>query len=449
MGINKIIKAVLNRVSLFRKVTNYLSVRKFDELATWYERNENKWPDIQNNLLYELLLYAKTHSSYYKELITEPVTLSNCIDVLKSLPLLSKVIIKQQSERIYSDEVIVNNISWANTGGSTGEPLRFPRFEKGYSKEHICQMMLYHSMGFNSVKDLIITIDGSRIIQSDVEKCIYWKENSSNFPYGLYSLSTVHMSDLTLPYYIQFLNIKKPSIMRGYPSGFTELANFCKQNKIVWNFQLKGIYLTSENYGYQEEQLIHDVFKCPVWGQYGHTEASVFAVRKPGSYSYVTNPIYGYTEVLDETGHHVNKGQVGEIVVTGFNHLGVPFIRYKTGDLAEYGDTLVNGSVVLNELLGRSVDFVINSQNERIFLVGFIFGGHIKAFNHIRQWQLEQYEKGCVIMKILKGEGYNATIEKELIDLFKSKKLSVVINYTGGFEKTQRGKFKFLIQHIN
>ena len=441
-------RKLLKNNSLFRELFYRYSVRKVLNRCAFYEQNEPSWPTIQKEYLYELLSYAKKHTLYYRNLISEKLDRTNSIEVLKELPFLTKNIIREQVESIFSDELKTKNHGWANTGGSTGEPLRFPTLGSNHHMETVCQMMLYKQMGVDGIKDLIISIDGSRIAQADVDKNVFWKKEHSNFPYGLYCLSTLHMSDETMPYYIEFLNKIQPKAMRGYPSGFVELATYCKKNKVSFDFKLKGVYLTSENYGSEEESLISKVFGCPVWGQYGHTEASIFAVKKPNSENYVCSPIYGYTEIISEEGTHVKEGEVGEIVVSGFNHYGMPFIRYKTGDLAEYGGTLENGSVVLNKLLGRSIDYLINRVGNKVFLVGFIFGGHLKAFNHIRQWQLEQFEEGKVSMKISKAEGYNEVIEKEIVNLFESKQLSVNIQYTSYFERTNRGKFKFLIQHI-
>lgn len=442
------IKKFIKKSSLVRGLLYRYGTRKVSKRCVYYEQNESLWPDIQKAYLYELLSYAKIHSQYFCNLIPDKIDCSDAIEVLKNLPFLTKDIIREQGERIFSDEIKTKKHGWANTGGSTGEPLRFPTLGSDHHMETVCQMMLYHQMGVDGIKDLIISIDGTRIPQKDVDKKVFWKKEPANFPYGQYCLSTLHMSDETIPYYIEFLNNMQPKAMRGYPSGFMELATYCKKNKVKFGFKLKGIYLTSENYGSEEESLISEVFCCPVWGQYGHTEASIFAVKKPQSINYICCPIYGYAEILAEDGRHVKEGEVGEIVVSGFNHYGIPFIRYKTGDLAEFGGTLQNGSVVLNKLLGRSIDYLINREGEKIFLVGFIFGGHLKAFNHIRQWQLEQFEKGNVSMKISKAEGYNEEIEKEIVALFESKHLSVNIQYTTNFERTNRGKFKFLIQHI-
>ena len=210
----------------------------------------------------------------------------------------------------------------------------------------------------------------------------------------------------------------------------------------------KGIYLTSENYSEEMVEIISSVFKCPIYGQYGHTESSVFAYRLPDSEKYYCLPFYGYTEILNENNQPCKIGEVGEIVVTGFSNYALPFIRYKTGDLAEYGGVNKDGTVVLNKLLGRSVDFLYNSKKEKIYLVGFIFGAHLHAFDVIDQWQLEQDTYGVVKMKIVKGIEYRDVDENELNLFFLKANFKLDITYVNQIPKTIRGKQQFLIQKL-
>lgn len=180
----------------------------------------------------------------------------------------------------------------------------------------------------------------------------------------------------------------------------------------------------------------------------GHTESSVFATQNPDNECYYCSPIYGYTEVVDSKGNQVNVGELGEIVVTGFTEYGLPFIRYKTGDLAIYGGETDFGETIFTQLLGREVDCIYNKEGKRIFLVGFIFGGHIQAFNHIQTWQLHQSEIGKVAIYIVKSIGYDEQIEKEVKRLFITHGFDLVIHYVDTIEKTKRGKQKFLIQDL-
>lgn len=301
-------------------------------------------------------------------------------------------------------------------------------------------------MGYR-LGDTIVCVNGERISDEDLAKNIYWSEGA-NFPWGKIHLSTLHLSQDTIKYYWKKLEETKPKFMRGYPSGVLELCKLAQKQGLKPSFKLKGIYLTSENFTQDEKNFISDFFLCPVYGQYGHTESSIFAVQQPDSDAYLTNPLYGYTEVVDEYGNQVGIGECGEIVVTGFIEYGLPFIHYKTGDLAVYGGETEYGETILTKLLGRNVDFIYNKEGEKIFLVGFVFGGHIKAFNHILSWQIHQSEKGKVTLLVVKGNGYDENVEAEVVRLFDSKDIEVAIQYVTKIEKTKRGKQKFLIQEI-
>ncbi|NBK99029.1 MAG: hypothetical protein EOM50_13620 [Erysipelotrichia bacterium] len=299
-------------------------------------------------------------------------------------------------------------------------------------------------MGWKN-NETIISIDGSTIDDFKRSQNIYYIK-STNFPYGKFSFSTLYMSDETLHYYIKSLNKIRPKIMRGYPSGILKLAFFINRKQCKLNFKIKGIYLTSESFSTKEREYIQNTFKCAVYGQYGHTETSIFAVSF-SDLTYYCSPLYGFTEVINEKGKHAKVGEIGEIVVTGFSNYGMPFIRYQTGDLAEYGGCQ-NGIVKLSHLQGRNADFIINKVLQKIHLVGFLFGNHIKAFNEIIEWQIEQKEIGKVSLKIVKDINYKLSTDQELRDLFANQRIDIDIIFTNQIPQAQNGKKKFIIQHL-
>lgn len=406
---------------------------------------------IQRKSLKRLLLYVKEHNKYFSKLLQgKDITTKNAIDILHELPLLSKEIIKQQGKNIYNDNITENWKNWRNTGGSTGEPLHFPvYYQKSFffDRELIHQAYLYRKMGC-SISDKIAAIDGSRISDVDIQNKKFWNVKKNGFPYGNIRYSTLYLNEENFEYYYNSINSEKPSILRGYPSGVKTFCQILKERGLKLSFKLKGVYLTSENYDEEMASYISNVLDCEVWGQYGHTEISIFAYKKPHETCYYCSPLYGITEILDENGNHVNEGECGEIVVTGFTNVGLPFIRYKTGDLAIYGGGKKNGTVIIKNLLGRSKDYIYDKQGKKVYLVGFIFGGHIKAFNDIKEWQIHQREKGKLTIYIVKGNTYTQSTEDELKDFFDKKEYDIELIYTDKIEKTLRGKQKFLIQEI-
>ena len=120
----------------------------------------------------------------------------------------------------------------------------------------------------------------------------------------------------------------------------------------------------------------------------------------------------------------------------------------RTGDLAVYGGETKYGETILIELLGRTIDFIYNLDGKKIYTVGLIFGGHLKAFNYLKTWQIEQSVVGELLIRIVKGVGYNEAVEIEIIDFFEKNKFSVILQYVDSIPHTMRGKRKFLIQNL-
>jgi phenylacetate-CoA ligase len=144
----------------------------------------------------------------------------------------------------------------------------------------------------------------------------------------------------------------------------------------------------------------------------------------------------------------VKEGESGEIVVTGYSNKVMPFIRYRTGDTAIYGGT-INGVVKLKSLQGRTVDFIYNSDNKKVYLIGLVFGGHLKSFERIIRWQIEQDIPGFIEIRIVKDIGFSDFHEKEIVSLFESIGVKPELQYVDDIPLTQRGKRKFLIQKID
>ena len=155
-----------------------------------------------------------------------------------------------------------------------------------------------------------------------------------------------------------------------------------------------------------------------------------------------------HTEILDEDGNQVAEGSIGEITVTGFNILGIPFVRYRTGDLAVLGGETKYGETILKELLGRSRDFLYDDKGNKVYALLLLFdAGNLNLLDYIKAWQIEQNEEGFIIVRIIKDDTYNKAIEKDLINVFKYKNITINIVYVDDIAKTKRGKHKFIIQN--
>ena len=297
--------------------------------------------------------------------------------------------------------------------------------------------------------DIIVAFDGSSVPTKSLNAHIYWVVTSGqDIPYGRLSYSSLYLRAETTPCYVRHILDTMPSILRGYPSFINDIAEYVLKNGISIPFPVKGVQLTAENaYDFQIEN-IRKAFNTSVFFQYGHSEVCVYGYTFDNTYEYCCSPFYGFTEVLGDDGLHVNPGDVGEVVVTGFYNFAMPFIRYRTGDLALFnGDT--DGRVRLGKIVGRTQDCIFTENGEKVALTALIFGQHYRAFRNIQKWQLQQDSPGKVKIRIIREKGFSAEDEIEIRAKFKDIcGVDTEFEYVDLIPLSTRGKFRFLVQNV-
>ncbi|WP_157806463.1 AMP-binding protein [Vibrio salilacus] len=419
-----------------------------NKLRILEDYDSNKVKLVQFEMLTNVLKYSYTNTDYYNKLFDDNgFDWVNIESSFKELPILTKDTITSNSESLISKKIPRSQLVKRNTGGSTGEPLEFYSDKPAGLVDNAHHWYLYSLMGFED-GDVIVGSGGNDIKKELRENNIYWTKKDPNCVWGEYSFSVLYITDDNIHYYVNKLIEIRPAILRGYPSFFDKLASYILKNKISLPFHVKGVNLTAEMCSPAQRDNIEKAFSTLVYFEYGHTELALYCYTQDKSYVYKSSPIYGYIEVLDDKGRDVGIGEVGNIVVTGFNNLGMPFIRYDTGDMGELAYRN-GGTVHFNKIQGRNQDYIISKDNQKIFLTALIFGQHMTAFKNIKQWQLAQNEKGKVIINIVRGDGF--TIEDELnilVNFNNVADIELSFNYVDHIKMTNRGKHLFLVQNI-
>lgn len=402
---------------------------------------------FQRRQIAVILRYAANHCPYFTDIMGKnpQITADNATEVLKTLPVLTKDIIRRENTRVFSDEIDPATCPRISTGGSSGSPLFFPMKHSPLKIEAAHQYFLRTMMGWH-FNEPMAAIGGFTPSPGDIEARRFWSASRLNFPYGRYIFSCFCINDSTVADYISALDRIHPDILVSYPSALAELSAAAMRQSVRLVHQPRAIYVTSENLTDHDYHIIKQYFTCPLWEQYGNTEASIFAWRREDEDCLTVSPLYGYTEVLDEeTLRPVKEGEMGQIFVTGFHNRGLPFIRYATDDFAVFLGRDSDGTVRLSRLQGRTADYLVNADGHKIIITGLT---HYRAFDNMISWQMEQSEKGTVVMRIIKDKDFSGKDEDELRREFGSKKLGIVFEYPETIAKSKRGKRIFVIQHL-
>ena len=416
--------------------------------------NKDFTPFIRKKIV-KILKYSYKTVPYWKQFTQiKNINYNNCLDILETLPLLNKDIIKQNGNKMWKPGKNPNNMCTGSTGGTTGEPLVFLR---DYAPEDTHQPALYEYMtGLSYCKDIknfgkLVSFDGTRPSDVSIRNNIFWTEVDRGI-YGSVDFCSFYETEQNFPFYIQKLNELKPYVIRGYSNSILSLANYIIEQKklnseIKLNFSPKGIYVTSEYCSLENMKTISKAFNCNVFGQYGQCEALHFSWTKPNSDTYYCSPFYGYVEIVDSEGKHVKEGEIGEVCITGYYNKNQPFIRYLTGDMVKYGGSK-NGIVCLSELKGRKGEYLYNKDDEIIQAVGYLDIHYLKCKDRIINYQIEQNEIGKVIFRIVKKDNWSIDDENEIIELLKIRKIDVSFEYVSEIPLTKKGKKKSIIQNI-
>ncbi len=330
------------------------------------------------------------------------------------------------------------------TGGTSGNPLKMYIPKNRHIVELGTMHALWENVGFQHdiravIRNKKLADDVDYIINPITKEIIFdgFRLNENYF-HTIYRV----ISQFQIPF------------IHAYPSTAYEFSRFIVENDLDVSF-VKSFLSGSENvYSYQKD-FIEQKAGIKFYNWYGHSEKLILGGYCEHSDNYHIEPTYGYFELIDENGMPITTpGQIGEIVGTTLHNNGMPIIRYKTDDYAEYvGDYC--------EHCDRHVPLIRNIQGRRNG--SKIYGAdgsvttttalnfHDDLYMYLAGLQYIQKEKGQLEVLVIKGEGFAQEHDKRLNDYYKSKfsdDTMITITYVDQLLRKANGKFVELISEI-
>ncbi len=361
--------------------------RKYYDLLLKREAmSSNEINEYQFNELRKILIYAHENVPYYTGLFNsinfKPEKI-NSFDDINVIPCLTKSMIRQNFEKLKSVTRVNGGSYTTTTSGSTGEPLKILLDFDSFFRETAFVYYFRRQLGYR-FDDKLVTFRGI------------------GFGSKLYSFNPVNNEIIFSPFklsaqnielYRQKLNEMKPAYFNGYISAIHYLAQLLSDHKKSLDFQLKGIFFTSENINDTERLFVESFFNVKTMTFYGHTERCVIAQEFQHN-EYQFDPYYGYTQKLPL---HDNTF---EIIGTGFLNKTMPLIRYRTNDTCSItADNKISIS-------GRRniKDFLVGLNGEKITYPAL----HILSdtLMNVTNYQFIQERKGHAVLLIVPGQDF-------------------------------------------
>lgn len=201
-----------------------------------------------------------------------------------------------------------------STSGSTGEPLSFFQDLYEIPRRSAIAFLAMHYGGFMKKKPVLVlgrsgphlSLIGKTVSGASLESETFREEK-------LYPL----------------LGSYRPNVVLGTVSYLLRLAHYLKKDDIT--VSLRGLISTGEELSKEGREKLEKFFKCPLGSMYATNECAVIGITCSHD-KYHCLPLLNYVEIVDDHGVPCQDGEMGKIVVTLFENMVMPFIRYEIGD---------------------------------------------------------------------------------------------------------------------
>ncbi len=417
---------------------------------------ENQWKPYeelkaeQDEQLRKMILFAYENVHYYTKLFNRlgiiPSDIQKSED-LQILPILTKEIIKENWNDLIPKNLDKMKYDNRATGGSTGTPMKY-RVSKEQRIMNGCTLYRGWSYGGFEPGDKMVFLAGSSLGAN--AKSIFGKflhETARN----LKKLSSFDMSEKEMREYVEVINNFKPKFIRGYASSISFFGDFIKKNNIKL-FKPQAIFTTSDKLYEHLRHNIENIFKCNVFDNYGLFDGNVTAheCNYHNGLHIDTEP--AVMEIVDSNNKQINIGE-GRILATSLYNFSLPFIRYETGDLGILSRDKCNcgrNYLILSEIIGRSLDFLITPEGKSIH--GWFFSKvFIENNDGIKEFQVSQNEIESILIKLVKEQNFSNGILKKIKESIavRSPGWKVEFEFVDKIERTGAGKYKFIINNLN
>lgn len=413
----------------------------YKQIDDFFQLSLEEKRKVQLKKIQEIVKYAYFNVPYYKELFDKN-NISykiNSFEEFEKIPYLTKDIIRNNLDRLKSQEKI-KNIK-ITTGGTTGMPMEF-----FLDKKVVINEVAFVDYYWNKFSNKYKNTSRIAILRGNIPSKNKKFERIGN----KLILSSFKLSKNNTEEYLKILEEFNPDYLHIYPSSLSLVAEYILENDIKINLpNLKGIYSSSETLNDFQRKIIEKVFKVKICDLYGHSERAVIAFDNIKNENYTLDLLYGYTELINENNKSIISEALeeGEVVATGFWNKSMPFIRYKTGDKA-----ISSGECdSLKKISGRNSEYFVDKDSNKI-----IFICSDEPFWNCKEkvdaYQYIQNEIGKCQLKIVKSKKYllSESDKKEIINELKRlyPNIEFHILYVENIERTERGKYKYLIQNI-
>jgi phenylacetate-CoA ligase len=396
------------------------------------------------------LAYART--AYYRRVFDgvgfNPGDLRDFDDV-RRLPTIDRHTLVDHLDEMCAVPPTAAHVDYTATGGTGGTPLAFYINADRSAVEYAYLVSGWGRAGFR----LGMPFAAFRGRRVDADGSGFRHEHDPLLRQHYYS--TFHMTDADLRRALDHLRRIGPCFLHVYPSSATVLARFLVDAGLEPPSNVRGLIAESENVYPDQRRLVQSVFGRRLFSSYGLTEKVVAAAECEHTTDYHVWPTYGFFELLDDAGRPVTTpGRRGEIVGTGFINTVVPFVRYRTGDVATYvGDgcsACGRAQPIIADIRGHRIQEVLVARDGGL-VTWTALNVHDDSYARILRFQFLQEAPGRACLRVVPARGFTEADGQRLLRSMEAKldgRLALELETVAALPLTGLGKAIYVDQRI-
>lgn len=406
--------------------------------------------EYQRERLKSLIRHAYDHVPYYHEVMKSlklrPSDFNDVRDIVK-LPILTREDIRQNYNRLKADNVPWYKIRHGHTSGTTGSPLAF------LWDTNVC--VAHHAADWRQKKwaglefgDRFISLQGRQIVPIEQTKPPFWVMNKVH---NQLFMSSFHLRDDYLKYYIDKIIEFGPTAIEGYPSSLYILARYMVNHDI--KIPVPAILSSSETLLPFQRECIESVFNCRIFDFYGMAERVVYGSECQKHGGKHLNVDYGLTEIVDTNNMPANHGCHGSLVATGLWNYAMPLIRYKTSDVSAISDVTCEcgrSFPLMDDITTKAEDIIVLKDGRLI--PPSIMTHPFKTLTSVSMSQIVQEDHDHVKVYLKKTDSFT---NDEYTELYKGMRerlgndVKIEIIFAPELGKNISGKFRWVISKVH
>lgn len=379
-----------------RNTLRYLKNLQQNQWLSTDELLNRQWQELE-----KLLDHSYRNSPYYRDLFDRlqihPTDIKDRADFRK-LPVCSRQDILEHKERMIAENYR-STLMHKGTGGSSGIPMQFALDNNSYEWRTAVTQRGYGWAECEAGQHTVY-LWGVDIAPSAIRKL---KTDLYHRAFNRKMFNCFELSEAEMYRCLNYINSHKPTGMVAFTTAVYNFAKFIDENGLQCH-PLKSVIIGAEKLYPHQRELIEKALHTKVFNTYGCREFMLIAAeceQHQGLHLSVDNLL---VEVLDGN-EPAKPGESGDIVITDLHNYGMPFIRYRNGDVVIQGEencACGRGLPLIQDIDGRRMDEIVAVDGK--VLSGGFFPHLLKEFPEVKKYQVVQTARDQLRIKLVAEE---------------------------------------------